>query len=83
MCTESFENLSTAHLTRSERAVPMRGNEERAINWALPGGSAQQRGEEKTKEDSTILRTALNYFCFAGLGDLRRLDIYREIGSLQ
>lgn len=67
---KSFEKLSTVQLTCSEGALfPIHGNEECAINWALPGGgSAQQKGG---KEDSTMLQSTLNYLCYTGMGKLR------------
>ena len=88
MCTERFEKLSTAQLTCSEGALfPIHGNEECAINWALPGGSAQQRGEgEEEEEEEGRQYNATNcneLFMLHWHGQVgKKLDIYRGIGSL-
>lgn len=47
-------------------SLPIHGNEEFAINRALPGGSAKQKGRWCGEKDaSTKLQTILNYLCLA------------------
>lgn len=79
---KSFEKLSTVQLTCSEGALfPIHGNEECAINWALPGGgSAQQkRGEGRQYNAAKYIEL----FMLHRHGQVKRkLDIYRKNGSL-
>lgn len=65
ICTESFEKLPPAS-TADILSLPIHGNEEFAINGALPGGSAKQRGGWcGEKDNGTKLQTILNYLCLA------------------
>lgn len=84
MCTESFEKLSTAQLTCSEgarfqymvmRNVQLTGPYQKEVRNIGGGG---EEGRQYNAANDTEL------FMLHGHGQVKKkLDVYREIGSLQ